>query len=99
MSTPAGVLWDELAPICLTMGTLTTADVKPFKTLCELQATFDEAASRKGTALFDARLERETATALRPYYDLFGLNPVSRAKIQLPKTDDAPASKWAGALR
>jgi len=41
------------------------------------------------------KLERETATALRPYYELFGLTPVSRARIVVPKPD-APASKWAG---
>jgi hypothetical protein len=45
------------------------------------------------------KLERETATALRPYYALFGLEPVSRARIQVPKKDDEPVSKWAGALK
>jgi phage terminase small subunit len=44
------------------------------------------------------KLERETAGALRPYYALFGLEPVSRARIQVPKKADEPVSKWAGAL-
>ena len=42
------------------------------------------------------RLERETATALRPYLALFGLEPVSRARIVVPKKPDEPVSKWAG---
>jgi hypothetical protein len=44
------------------------------------------------------KLERDTAATLRPYYALFGLEPVSRARVSVPKTD-APASKWAGTLR
>lgn len=100
LSPGGGVVWDELAPVCLAMRTLTVADLKPFASLCELQATFTETAGKKGTEAFDARLERETANALRPYYELFGLTPVSRARIVVPKTkaDEAP-SKWAGALK
>lgn len=97
--SPAAVLvWDELAPICLHMGTLTKADVRAFGTLCELQATFTAAAQLKGGPAFDARLERDTANALRPWVALFGLEPVSRARISVPKKPDAPVSKWAGAL-
>jgi hypothetical protein len=81
------------------MGTLTTADVRTFTTLCELQATFIDNTATKGTAVFDVRLERETANVLRPYYALFGLEPISRAKISVPKKDEAPVSKWAGALK
>ena len=43
------------------------------------------------------KLERETAAALRPYYELFGLTPVARARISVPK-GQAPVSKWAGVL-
>jgi phage terminase small subunit len=96
LSRPAVKVWQELAPICLAMRTLTTADVRPFATLCELQATFMAAARRKGTKAFDPRLERETAIALRPYYALFGLEPVSRARLVVPKVAAEPASKWAG---
>ncbi len=99
VSPAAGLVWDELAPICLAMGTLTVADVRPFATLCELQATFTAVARLKGTPAFDAKLERETANVIRPYYALFGLEPVSRARIQVPKKPDAPISKWAGALK
>ncbi len=98
LSGAAKALWLELAPICLAMGTLTVADVRPFAGLCELQATFNDATKAKGTPDFDVRLERDTAVALRPYYELFGLTPVSRARIQVKKPD-APASKWAGALK
>lgn len=119
LSRDADVVWDELAPVCLVMGTLTTADIRPFATLCELQATMQHASSQKdaeGFAPFTlsqdfngadvvkvhaaVKLERETATALRPYYALFGLEPVSRARISVPKAKpDEPISKWAGVLK
>lgn len=120
MSPAAGVVWDELAPICLAMGTLTRADVRPFKTLCELESTMDSTSAQKAgrdlftvkreseddpnfmTVVIDALLkqERETASALRHYYDLFGLTPVSRARIVVPKGKaEEPASKWAGVLK
>jgi phage terminase small subunit len=100
LSAAAVLVWDELAPLCLAMGTLTTADVRAFGTLCELQATFTAAAQLKGGPAFDARLERDTAMALRPWVALFGLEPVSRARISVPKKAvDEPVSKWAGALK
>jgi len=118
LSKAAGSVWDELAPVCIAMKTLTPADVRVFATLCELQSTLQMAsASKDGKALLslaregedsptltvtiDAvlRLERDTANALRPYYALFGLEPVSRARIQVAKDDDKPESKWAGVLK
>ena len=121
LSPQASAVWDELAPVCLAMGTLTTADVRVFGTMCELQATMQEASAAKGRKkLFNLasqdssdpesplevvidsvlKLERETATALRPYYALFGLEPVSRARIQVPKRKaEEPVSKWAGVLK
>jgi len=103
LSAGAVVVWAELAPICLAMGTLTTADVRVFGTLCELQATLLLASASKADlnpieSAGAIKLERDTAATLRPYYALFGLEPVSRARVSVPKTD-APASKWAGALR
>lgn len=110
LSTLGGLIWDELAPICLEMGTLTTADVATFATLCELEATRRFASKQKdprtdeedpeapmkiGAAL---KLERQTAVALRPFYDYFGMTPFGRAKIRLPKAPK-PVSKWAGVLR
>jgi phage terminase small subunit len=118
ISATAASVWDELAPVCVAMGTLTTADVRSFTTLCELQATFQAvAASKDGKALFrleredrevadgrleiviDAavKLERETAAALRPYYELFGLTPVARARISVSH-GEKPVSKWAGLI-
>ena len=118
LSGSAIKVWDELAPVCLAMGTLTVADIRPFGTLCELQATLQQASAQKdaegfapftlsedynGAAVVGVhaaiKLERETATSIRPYYALFGLEPVSRARIQVPKKADAPVSKWAGALK
>jgi hypothetical protein len=108
LSSIAGVVWDELAPICLVMGTLTVADVRPFARLCELQADLDLACAMKDApefGLFTAglhaavKLEKDLSPVIRPYYALFGLEPVSRARIAVPKKPDEPASKWAGILK
>jgi hypothetical protein len=45
------------------------------------------------------KLERETATAIRPYYDYFGMTPSSRARLTVPKKAEEPVSKWAGVLK
>jgi len=118
LSERARAVWTELAPVCVAMGTLTAADLRPFGTLCELQATLQHASAQKDAKGFApfvvsqdfngadvvkihaaVKLERETAMALRPYYALFGLEPVSRARISVPKKADEPVSKWAGALK
>lgn len=110
LSVAASRIWAEIAPICLHMGTLTAADVPTFAKLCELEALHASAIAAKsadGFAMFSEerkvhpaiKLQLDTATALRPYYDYFGMTPMSRSKIQVPKADDKPASKWAGALR
>src|SRR5262245_16054969 len=102
LTTEAAVVWDELAPVCLHMGTLTTADVKPFAMLCELEATVLVARRWKTqlrTMTKGLRLEKELAVILRPYYALFGLEPVSRSRIHVSmKVPEEPASKWAGVL-
>ena len=118
LSQAARKVWAELAPICQAMGTLTVADVRPFATLCELQATLAAASAQKdaeGFAPFTVaddfngvatvkvhaalKLERETAQAVRPYYALFGLEPVSRARIAVAKPAEESESKWTGVLR
>jgi P27 family predicted phage terminase small subunit len=38
-------------------------------------------------------LERNTAGALRPYYEKFGLEPVGRARISVPQQEE-PLTKW-----
>ena len=43
------------------------------------------------------RLERETATALRMFYEYFGMTPGGRARIQV-KPQEETTSKWAGIL-
>lgn len=120
VSQVAKAVWAELAPVGLAMGTLTTADVSAFATLCELEATRRLASAQKDvegftpflmTTITDSagnehpkvqehpaiKLERNTAAALRPYYEKFGLEPVGRARISVPKQDE-PVSKWAGAI-
>jgi phage terminase small subunit len=108
LSPQAHQIWERLAPVCLAMGTLTVADLGAFAALCELQATLELACAQKKLAKFRPifkgrihpilRLERETATALRPYFEKFGLDPIGRARITLPAAPEAPPSKWAGVL-
>jgi hypothetical protein len=98
LSPGAAGVWDRLAPLCLAMGTLTVVDVTVFATLCEVQGTLERAAGLKGSPeTLDAAiaLEKTFAPIARPYYALFGLEPVSRARIAVPKADAAP-SKWTG---
>jgi len=46
------------------------------------------------------KIEKDFASIIRPYYALFGLEPVSRAKIHVPTPTEAPVvSKWAGAIK
>lgn len=52
LSARAAEVWQRLAPICVTMGTLTTADVQAFGTLCELQATLEMASAQKNAEAF-----------------------------------------------
>jgi len=40
------------------------------------------------------KLEKEFATTIRPYYALFGLEPVGRSRIVVPKPEE-PVNKWA----
>ena len=109
LSPQARGIWDRLAPVCLAMGTLTLADLGAFAALCELQATLELACAQKGLARFRPisksgrihaalKLVRETASALRPYFEKFGLDPIGRARIVLPAAPEAPPSKWAGVL-
>jgi hypothetical protein len=99
LSAGAATIWDELAPICVGMGTLTPADLRPFRTLCELQSSLDRASVLKTVGEWETalKLERDFAGLIRPYYALFGLEPVSRAKLTVPKAD-VPVDKWAGVL-
>ena len=107
LSSEAAAIWDRLAPLCQAMQTLTVADVDAFVTLCELVATHRlatrekarphfRAITRKGWAHPALKLERETAAALRPYFNRFGLDPLGRARIRLPASDEVPVDKWAG---
>ena len=102
LSAGASVVWDRLAPICVAMKTLTPADVTVFGQLCEGQAVLEHAASLKADPeKVDAatKLQKEFLPLVRPYYALFGLEPVSRARISVPKKAEEPVSKWAGALK
>ena len=92
LSPGAARVWDRLAPLCMAMQTLTPADVTAFGTFCMLQAAFE---ALKPTAR-NQEAQRRAATALRSYYALFGLEPVSRSRIRVPP--EKPPSKWAGLL-
>lgn len=102
LSEGAARMWDEWVPICLYMGTMTPSDIHPMATLCELQAILHRAASLKDhPETFDkaVTLERNHAGLIRPYYAMFGLEPSARARLQVRKPDEAPVSKWAGAMK
>lgn len=94
LSVGGQAAWKDLAPVCLVMGTLTPADVTAFAAMCELVGTLRATSMSKDTGDFDARLERDTANALRPYFAMFGLEPSGRARLRVaPK--EATDHKWA----
>jgi hypothetical protein len=101
ISGGAGVIWDELAPICLAMGTLTVADRHTFWQLCELQAMLHRASPLKDAGDWDEamRIEKIYAPMIRSYYEFFGLTPSSRSRIAVPKPKELPDKKWAGQLK
>jgi len=95
-------VWEELAPLCIGMGTLTVVDVRPFAMLCELQATLNRASALKaepGQFMKGVMLEKQFATIIRQYYALFGMDPVSRMRIRVATQDAPPVSKWGGVLK
>src|SRR5688500_18461514 len=61
LSAGAAEVWDRLAPVCLAMGTLTTADVTVFGRMCELEASWDANVSKKGTDGFSQKHELDLA--------------------------------------
>jgi len=89
LSASAAAIWDRVGPVCLEMGTLTVADRDAFRTLCTLQAALEQTTDENQVV--------RLANALRSYYAMFGLEPVSRSRIHVSRSD-APVSKWA-ALR
>jgi Phage terminase, small subunit len=99
LSKGATRVWNQTAPVCEGMGTLTRADVKAFAMYCELEARVDEA--RRGlaqpkTVEASTRLLLQCGNLLRSYYALFGLEPASRARIQVPAT--AAPNVWLDKL-
>jgi hypothetical protein len=103
LSAGAAVVWDELAPVVTQMGLLTIADARAFSTLCELQSTFEWAIANQS-----GQTARDTARALLPWYQMFGLTPNrSRLRVAAPgarvinpldKFLNRKQSKWANEL-
>jgi hypothetical protein len=82
LSAAAALVWDELAPICVGLGTLTASDARAFGTLCELQATFTTLAVEQGRSASSLRAVRLAAAAGKPWLEMFGLaGPASRTRL------------------
>jgi hypothetical protein len=96
LSSGASQVWDEMAPHAMALGTLTASDVRCFAVLCELVSTAAGASSQKATGVSAMRLERQTASAMRPYLEMFGLaGPVSRQRLRIaPPAAANPLDKF-----
>jgi P27 family predicted phage terminase small subunit len=114
LSRAARAVWDRVAPVARAIGTLTAADVEPFKLLCELQASLDLAARAKDAAEFEGfpvGEDGEGGAAVHPALLLeVKLAPVIRAyyekfglepvgRARVAAAPAAPVSKWAGLAR
>jgi phage terminase small subunit len=94
LSAGAATVWDRLAPLALTLGTLTPVDETVFATLCELQATLEAASAQKDTPAALKR-ERDAAAAVRPFYALFGLTLEARRRLHVgERAVPRVRSKW-----
>jgi hypothetical protein len=107
LSAGASVVWDELAQHAIALGTLTVSDARAFSVLCELVATAEWASTQKGDSAKARTLERQTAGAVRPYLEMFGLaGPSSRTRRHVPPSPPPSTpldkflrpSKWQGVL-
>ena len=102
LSPGAITVWEELAPICLAMGTLTDGGraARSRRSASSRSRSRSRAAGKRtrNTLVAGVKLEKIFAPIIRNYYDSFGLTPVSRPRIKVPKADETPVSKWAGVL-
>jgi phage terminase small subunit len=79
-------IWDEMAPDCIAMGTLTRPDIEAFAKMCELEASarfWSQGKELPGWK--NQREERDAAAALKAFYIEFGKTPSSRSRIKVPK--------------
>ena len=84
----ASRLWDEYAPICAAMGTVTAADSHEFATWCCLAAEYEEGPKR----MIAARVAQK-----RAYAERFGLGGAgARSKLTVKDANESqdPADKY-----
>lgn len=94
--TPADV--EVFRTLCRLQATLDLADAqKDAPEFAPFTVSEDYNGADKVGLHAAIKLEKEFATTIRPYYALFGLEPVGRSRIRVPKADE-PQSKWAGKL-
>jgi hypothetical protein len=76
----ASKIWDEYAPICISMQTLARGDELEFSTWCKLQAQFE----KEGDRFTTSRLAQK-----RAYAERFGIAGAgSRAKVVVPRGEE-----------
>jgi P27 family predicted phage terminase small subunit len=106
LSPAAQMVWQELVPVLLSMGTLTTSDGDALAALCVQKALYQEAVehyTRNGLVIQSSQgMKKNPAVtiadaALKQYRALlgeFGMTPASRTRIQADHPDlESPLSK------
>ena len=89
------------ATLCELQATLQHASAQKSLEGFAMFALVEDGATGAVTVVVHAaiKVEQAAAAAVRPFYELFGLTPVARARIAVPAAPAAKAvSKWAGAL-
>lgn len=96
MTEQAKTFWKKTAPLCLKLGTLTEADEGKFKALCmayarwmRLEKIVDEEGeiieAHNGSMIHPAlEAARRAEQRFSDLAKCFGLDPLSRSKIELP---------------
>lgn len=89
LTAEAVVVWEELAPEAMTLGTLTSYDADQFGMLCTELAVYQKDPSKVVTT---------NKVLLTKLFAEFGKGPSSRTRISIPKKDSAEDERRAFGL-
>ena len=81
-------VWDQMAPICLAMGTLTVADVNRFARYCNAHGAYQASPESYDVGQFST-----LSAALAKYEAQFGLGPADRANLKVERKEEKPTKQ------
>lgn len=85
LTKPGREVWGQMAPLCLSMGTLTAADVNRFARYCNAQGAY-----QADPESYDATQFASLTASLAKYEAQFGLGPADRANLKVERREEQP---------